>query len=456
MHVTTKFPHAARRCLGCIALTVVGLLAFPGQLTSQTIAEVKGASAWVPIMDESVPLVSTPNEIVTLKRAELWVPPSSAGQFGLLRLHEPNRGSAAIVPLPGSRSGEPAYRSDPEGTVVELRPRSFVLDGDITVFDTQYRQLMWSRSTVRVSAKDLTEWTDECERRLSYYPRSREQYYEKYIDLLSALGQAAAGFNARAFDFGYITDINLLPKGVAITMSLQALRCTGEVIFDYQLNPWMARIGETNRPVFAMDVRPMGRGVDYHPWRGTVEVTIAQADRALHGWTYYRNDETTALGHTGIQETLKAVWLVGGRSWLGPNDAPLIATEDAILGFFVDADTVLKVIESTAKFPCTYENRGRFEEWLEGNVAGTGDTLVKLRPLLDLASIEGWPKGKQGSNFRVTHEDGMLVAEIGGDRFGVSGRFKFNERLELQEKEVFFRPFTPLVEDPDFPLMEHP
>ena len=456
MHVTTKFLLATRRCLGLILLTMaVASLGLSGQLMSQPIAELKGTSAWVPIIDEKVPVVSTPNEIVTLKRAELWVPPSSAGQFGLLRLHEPNSGSASIVPLPGSRPGEPAYRWGPEGTVAVPRPRSFILGGDITVFDTFYRQLMWSRSTVRVSPADLTNWTDGCERLLAFYPRRLEQFYETYLDLYSVFGQAASASSPRMFDLGYITDIILLPKGIAITLRLQALHCTGEVIFDNQLEPWMARIGETNRPVFAMDVRPMGRNADYHPWRGSVEVTIEEADRTLHGWTYYRNDETTALGNTGVKEPLKAVWLVGGRSWLGPNDAPLIATEDAILGFFVDSDTVLKVIESTAMFPCTYENRGRFEEWLEGNVTGTGDTLVKLRPLLDLKSIEGWPKGKQGS-FRVMHEGGLLTAEIGGDRFGVSGRFKFNERLELQEKEVTFRPFTPLVEDPDFPLIEHP
>jgi hypothetical protein len=433
----------------------VASLGLPGRLTSQTIAEVKGAATWVPITDEKVLVVSAPNEIVTLRRAELWVPPSSDGQFGLLRLHEPNSGSAAIVPLRGSQPGKPEYPGGAEGAVGVSPPRSFVLDGDITVFDTEYSQLMWTRSPVRISAQDLTKWTDECERRLSYYPRSREQFYERYVDLYGAFGQAAGSGNARPIDFGHITDISVLPEGVAITMSLPAMRCTGEVIFDNQLNPWMARIGETNRPVFAMDVRPMGQRVLYHPWRGSVEVTIAQADRTLHGWTYYRNDETTALGHTGIQETLKAVWLVGGRSWLGPNDAPLIATEDAILGFFVDADTVLKVIESTAEFPCTYDNRGRFEEWLEGHVGGTGDALVKLRPLLDLKSIEGWPKGKHGS-IRLKHEGGLLVAEIGDFHYGFSGRFKFNERLELQEKEVFFRPFTPLVEDPDFPIIANP
>ena len=145
---------------------------------------------------------------------------------------------------------------------------------------------------------------------------------------------------------------------------------------------------------------------------------------AGRGW-----DRTTP--HSSLQKT---------RSW-GP---------------FVDADTVLKAIESTAKFPCTYDNRGRFEEWLEGNVAGTGDALVKLRPLLDLKSIEGWPKGKHGS-IRLKHEGGLLVAEVLGDfHYGFSGRFKFNERLELQEKEVFFRPFTPLVEDPDFPIIANP
>jgi hypothetical protein len=163
---------------------------------------------------------------------------------------------------------------------------------------------MWVRSAARVSPDALAQWTDEGEIRHSVISGAFEQFYEHHLDLHSVFGVRTFGWDARGFQMSYITEVIPLPNGIAIALRLPALHCTGEILFDKQLNPWLARIGETNRPVFAMDARPRGRSVDYLPWRGTVEVTIAQADRTLHGWTYYRNDETTALGHTGIQGTL--------------------------------------------------------------------------------------------------------------------------------------------------------
>jgi hypothetical protein len=69
MRVTTEFPYLKRSCLGSMVLAIaVGSLEIPGQLMSQTIAELTGASDWVPSSDEKVPVASAPDEFVTLRR----------------------------------------------------------------------------------------------------------------------------------------------------------------------------------------------------------------------------------------------------------------------------------------------------------------------------------------------------------------------------------------------------